>query len=238
MNNNQNLNPLMDKFNLMIEQSKDRMNCDKECQKEKKAKILKEEYLDSLKNQKYADDYIFNARKKYLTHTQGDAGYNDIINQEVKFKVEKFDDNMKKKIYEENESLSGLIKTYAISEDYYNNMKDYYETLKIENIYLKKQLGMDKNDILTNNRKTWYQNQGIDNQVYIYYVLAVLYFIAIVLFLFFIFMYPSHLSKVQLFFVWIGFIILFFVSPFILSFLIEIVYKIYSFLPKNVHLTI
>lgn len=238
MNNHQHLNPLLDKFNLMIEQSKDKMNCDKECQKERKSKLLKEEYLELVKNQKYADDYIFNARKKYLIHTQGDAGYNDIINQELKFKVEKFDENMKKKIEEENNLLNDLINTYGISEDYYNNMKDYYETLKIENIYLKKQLGMDKNDILTNNRKTWYQNQGIDNQIIVYYVLAVLYLIVAILFLFFIFIFPSSLSKLKLFFMWIGFIILFFVSPYILSYFIALVYKIIKLLPKNVHLTI
>ena len=62
-------------------------------------------------------------------------------------------------------------------------------------IYILKQLKDETNDILTNDRKTYYQDQGIDNlNLYYHYFFLLIYIIVVLCYLVYNFMYTSQLS--------------------------------------------
>jgi VIT1/CCC1 family predicted Fe2+/Mn2+ transporter len=127
------------------------------------------------------------------------------------------------------ETYNGLLINLA-------NVFDLYLKYKRENIELFKKLKEETSDILTNDRKTFYQDQGIDNLKFVYYyVILIIYVIAVLCYVAFSFLYPSNLSVLLRIVILIVMILLPFLSTWILGKIIEIMYDIYNLLPKNVN---
>ena len=107
---------------------------------------------------------------------------------------------------------------------------------KEENIKLLKKIKEETNDILTNDRKTYYQDQGIDNlKFYYHYFFLLIYIIAILAYIIYNFMYPSHISILLRVLFLALMVLLPFISTWILGKIISIIYDIYNWLPKNAH---
>ena len=119
----------------------------------------------------------------------------------------------------------------------FDNLKDTYNYYKTDNVTLSKNAKMSNSNITTNYRKTYYEDQNITslNSIY-YYILLIIYIIVVICFIIFSLIYPSQISlKIRLLLL-IVFISLPFVSTFILGKIIELIYWIFSLLPKNVYL--
>ena len=119
------------------------------------------------------------------------------------------------------------------------NVFDLYLKYTQENAILTKKLKDESNDILTNERKTYYQDQGIDNlKFYYYYFLLTIYIICVILFSIFNFIYPSQLSVKIRIGILVMLLLLPFISTWILAKIILFMYTIYELLPTNIHKTI
>ena len=90
-------------------------------------------------------------------------------------------------------------------------------------------------DISTNDRKSYYEDQSIENLRFYHKLFMGLYIIILIVFLVSIFMFPSSSSKGVLFAILIIFIIYPFVCNKIFLFLFDIYNSILSVLPKNVY---
>ena len=100
-----------------------------------------------------------------------------------------------------------------------------------------KQLKDDSSDVLTNERKTYYQDQGIDNlKFWYYYVLLTIYIIIVAGFGVFSFIYPSQMNWKYRFAILIGLCVLPFVSTYLLDFFLKLLHYLYELMPKNVRL--
>jgi hypothetical protein len=111
-----------------------------------------------------------------------------------------------------------------------------YLKYKKENAMLIKELKNTNNDVLTNERKTYYQDQESDIlKFYYYYIILIIYIICVVFFAIVSLLYPSQTSwKIRLF-VFIMLILLPFISTRLLGIIIYIIYEIYNIFPKNVY---
>ena len=127
------------------------------------------------------------------------------------------------------------IHTYNGLKINYDHIVELYKQYLDENKELSQQLKDDTSDVLTNDRKTFYEDQGITNLNYYYYILIVIYVIIVICFVIFSFIYPSQSSWKMKLGMLIGFIILPFFSTNILGYIIEFIYKIYDLLPTNIH---
>ena len=118
----------------------------------------------------------------------------------------------------------------------YENIVDLYKKYKRENEELFIELKDDTNDILTNDRKTYYQDQEVNSlNFYYYYFLITVYIICVISFGVFSLMYPSQsttTAKIIIFFILIA---LPFISTFILGIIIYLIYELYNLLPKNAY---
>jgi hypothetical protein len=139
-------------------------------------------------------------------------------------------DNEVNDIIANNDTLNGLLINY-------NNVVDLYNSYKTENIHLKNKFKNNTSDVLTNERKTYYQEQGLQTLNLYYYVLLVIYIITVIVFFVFIFIFPSSFNWKILIVIFIGLVILPFISTWILSLVVWIIYTIYGLLPKNVHVS-
>jgi len=226
----------LDKFNSMIDDATDAITCDSNCQKQRTSDDLKNKYLNAKTNLATAPNQAETAKKNYVIFTQGQLSYDEQLDNELKKKAKILTSFYAENFNKESQDVLTDTQTYAGLLTNLRNVFDLYVKYKEENIELFKQLKEETNDILTNERKTYYQDEGIENlKFYYYYFLITIYVICILAFGIFNFIYPSQISSKIRIVMFIILIILPFISTWILGKLVVLIYNIYGFLPTNVH---
>lgn len=222
----------LNKFNSFLDKATQVISCDSDCQKEKTEQELKVKYLDAQSNLSLAEPEFQVAKQNYYTYTSGVSGYNEIIENEFKKSANLIVANFKKKYQDEITKIKSQLETYNGLLINFRNIIELDEKYKKENNELYKKLKKNTNDILTNERKTYYEDQEIESlNSYYYYILWVIYVIVIICFIIFSLIYPSQ-GKLGLV---ILFIILPFISTWILGKIIFIIYWLFGLLPKNIY---
>jgi len=218
----------------LIKQEQELLTCGPDCQKFKKNEELKTNYINAQTNLIAAPDILKEAQKKFFMNAQGIAGYNDMIEEELKNKVDKIAKNMRVE-FEENiknaESLTGTYQTMSDQDDYLQELKEKYVK---ENILLAGKIRNILTDIVTNDRKTYYQSQNLTSSMNWYYLYAAIYAVLLIIFLVLIIKNNNYSWKIK------TVIFLFFLGyPF---FAYGIVLRILGFgqhvstiLPKNIY---
>ena len=234
MTNNCDMNT---KLNNLILQASQTISCDSTCQKEKTQEDLKKKYLDAQMNEASASNQVQTAKKNYVTFTEGTSGYNNVLESDLTLKATTITDLFQTNFNNEVDNITSNIETLNGLLINYNNVVDLYNSYKIENKHLNIKFKNNTSDVLTNERKTYYQEQGLQNLNFYYYVLLVIYIVIVIIFLIFIFIFPSSFNWKILAAIFVGFVILPFISTWLLSLVVWAVYTIYGLLPKNIHLS-
>lgn len=226
----------INKFNTLISQASDALLCNSECREQREADKLKQIYLNSQTNLASASNQVQVAEKNYVTFTQGTSAYNDLLDNQLQENAQQISDKFIDYFKADSQEIETQIETYHGLLLNFKNVAELYLKYKTENIQLVKNLKEQTNDVLTNERKTYYQDQKIHGlKEFYYYILLVIYIICLIGFIVFSIIYPSQTNwKVKLA-TFIGFILLPFLSTFILGNIINIIYKLYYMLPKNVY---
>ena len=228
---NNNLNDILDK-------TADDIVCGPTCQKQKKEDELHQQYLDAQNNFKTAPDQLKNATKNYYTFSQGELGYNKLVLRELKEKSNSIT------LLIANNFINYLKVTKTDLDNYSNTLKD---TTIVQNLNdeLEQKVFIMQNALLkhrttntTNNRKTYYEEQQIQNLYawkkifkYVFYLVVACLAIALLV-------SPSSLSFPKKIII----IIVLALYPFYILFIAKYVMKMYSkiifLLPKNVYANI
>ena len=234
MRNNRN-NVDVNKFNDFLDNANKVLSCDSNCQEQKKKDELKKKYLEAKTNLLTAPNQVETSYKNYLTYTKGDSAYNEYRDNELQQKAElvitTFKTNFNEGIEKAKESYdtySGLLLNFA-------HIVELYTKLVKENAVLTLEVKNKTSDVLTNDRKTYYEDQSIDNLSFYYYIILVIYIIFLIGFAVSIFVFPSASTRGTL----IGILVFFIIYPFIcvriFKFLYYIKDKIMGVLPKDVY---
>lgn len=234
MNNNNQFD--INKLNSLIESANEAINCDSECQHNKKSKQLKQKYLNAESNLILAKPKYDLAKQNYYTYVVGQNDYNKIIEEEITAKANLFIKTFKENYNVEKSKIISQLQTYSGLMINFNNIVDLYKKYKKDNIIMTKELADETNDILTNERKTYYEDQQNDSlNFYYFYFLLVIYYIIVICFCVFSLIYPSSFTwKIRLFLGFI-FIILPFIASQLLGTIIKLIYWLFDLLPKNVY---
>lgn len=235
-----NLNTFnLNNFNAFLEKAKQAVMCDSNCQKQKTAEELKQKYLASETNLASANNQVEVAEKNYLTFTQGELAYNNIKEDDLHKQAKLITTTFNQNFQNDSKQINYQIDIYNGLTVNFNNVLELYLTYKKENIELTKELKDNTSDVLTNERKTYYENQGIETlNFFYYYILLLIYFIFLVGYIATAMFYQSQLNWKIRFGILLLLVALPFISPWILAFIISIIYKIYELLPKNIHLSV
>ena len=229
----------LDKFNTMIDQATQAMTCDSNCQKQRTTNDLKQKYLNAQTNLASAPSQVSTAKKNYVIYSQGQSIYDDQVDKELTTKAKELASFYAENFNKESQSVLTDTQTYSGLLVNLRNVFDLYEKYKKENEELQEKIKEESNDILTNERKTYYQDEGIENLKFVYYYfLLSIYVICLILFAIFNFVYPSQFTWKIRVVMFIILLLLPFVSTWILGKLIMIIYNIYHVLPTNVHKTL
>jgi hypothetical protein len=226
-------------FNSFLESATQNIMCGKECQQKKTSQQLKQDYLNAQTNLITAPQQVEETQKNYVTFTQGEQAYNQLHSSQIQQKVTTISNTFQEKFNNEVSKIQNQIKGYSGLLINFKNVIELYINYKKDNVLLFKELKDETSDVLTNERKTYYEDQGIDNLKFIYYyILLSIYVLCVLCFFFFSLIYQTSFSWKIKFAILVAFIILPFISTYLLDFIIGLVYFLYSFIPKNVRLTI
>lgn len=235
--NNQQVNSL-DSFNSLMNQASQAMSCDSACQTKKTMDDLKQKYLNAQTNLETAPEQVSSSRKNYMVFTDGQPAYDDYLDKSLESSATQIATTFKTTFQESSGKMLSNLNTYGGLLTNLKNVEDLYVKYKLENVQLIKQLKDDTSDVLTNERKTFYQDQGIDTLKFLYsYFLITIYVICVISFGLLNFTSQSNFGGVVRGVILVGLIILPFVCTRILAVIINIFYQIYKVLPKNVHLS-
>lgn len=224
----------LNKFNTFLDKASQAIACDAECQKQQREDNLKTKYETAKTRLAMAEPEFQVAKKNYYTYVSGQAGYNEMMEQELGQKADTLVAKMKREYKEETdkvrvqlETLNGLV----LNAD---NVQELATKYKRENAQLARQLKDDASEVVTNERRTFYENQqneSLDN--YYYYFFLLVYVIMVVGFVVFSLMGGTS-WKTRL--LWIGVLVLLpWVSTWLLGCLVALVYGVVNLLPKNVY---
>lgn len=233
MNNQFDLN----KFNSFLDKATQIISCDSDCQKQKMEQELKDKYVKAKENLTLAEPEFETSKKNYYTYVSGQSGYNQMLEDELTQKVDTIVNRFKQQYQEEIHKLKTHLNTYNGLHMNVKNIEDLHIKYKIENKQLYSQLKESTSDILTNERKTFYEEQQNDSlNSYYYYILWILYIIVALVFAGFSLFYPSHFSSKSKIALFVFLIIYPFISTWILRKIATIAHFFINILPKNVYL--
>jgi len=237
----QNQQKLTNQINQLLEASSDSLLCGPSCQKERKIIELKEKYLSAQTNLQTAPIQLDEAREKYLVLKDGEAAYNKIRFQEL----EKEADSLKKQILEKfNEQIQNVnLMNHYLDAELTNaqNTEELLADYTIKDNVLKKELGDKVKDIITNDRKSYYENQELDRLKLWTNILNVIYIVFLILLTLEILFSESLKLPVKFVIIFI-----FYLYPFTINWIAillwkiitKIYYTIYYFFPKTSYLSI
>lgn len=223
------------KINSLLEKSSQIMACGPICQKQKTSNDLKQKYLNAQTNLITAPIQLNDAKRKYYVYTEGEAYYNNLNETELKNQVSQIASKLKEYL-DENvyiaHTMNNLYETTLLnSENGDILLKDYDE----KNNDLDNTITDMYGAILTNDRKTFYENEANEKLLSWYNLLWIIYYLLVLGFLIAIFLTQSKYSFLGKSVIFI--LILFY--PYYIHHIIKFLYYIYTniknIFPKNVY---
>jgi hypothetical protein len=181
-------------FNNLITQANESISCGPSCMEQKKSQELEKNYLDAQTNEVSAPQQLFTAKKEYITYTQGESGYNEYIDNELQKKSETITSSYQTKFNNSVNTIKSNINIYDGLLINFNNVVDLYKKYKKENYDLEKRLKITSSDTLTNDRKNYYEDQGINRLKTYYYFLLFVYVFIVFVFLLSIFLVKTDVK--------------------------------------------
>lgn len=224
-----------DNINELLNKSAESLLCGPACQKLKITDELKQKYLDAETNIKTAPIKLEQTKKNFYIYTEGRPFYDNKLEDELKQKAEKISELLGESFNDEVSSANTMnqyLNTALINSNYTIELfKKYTE----DNQELKLKLRDSRGDILTNDRKTYYET-GALNQLqawykfwwYIYYILVLVFVISV-------FISPSQLSNIKKAVTVVLLILYPYYVNYIVKWLISLYMRIYNNLPKNIY---
>ncbi len=224
-----------DKINELLEKSSQAIMCGPTCQKIKVTEDLKQKYLDAETNMQTAPIKLEQSKKNYYIYTEGRPYYDNMKEEELKTKAntisQMIEENFNNEVSNANTMNTYLNTALINSENTKELLKEYLEKNQILKLKLRDRHG----DILTNDRKTYYETEALERLQLWYSLFWWIYYLLVVTFILGLLLSPSNLSIIKKIFLAVFFVFF----PYIFHWVTILVYKIYhwflSKMPKNVY---
>ena len=164
------------------------VQCDAECQRQKRIIELKSAYQTAMKDETKDSDEVRLARKQYYTYTYGQNAFDGL---EEKALSKTADANIQK-LQTKHDELIKEIKEQKVNNKSYSialkNMDELLSKYQTSNNTILSSLDKQEDTLETSQRNVWYTNQRIDRLDYYGYfismVLNILLLISIVFFMY------------------------------------------------------
>lgn len=225
---------LTDQVNSLISQSNNHLMCGPACQEQKKISDLDEKYTNAQTNLKTAPDQLKTAKKDYYLALDGQAKYNQMVLDTATKDATTVVTSLQQKFDDTAKTTTNYIDIYDSLVTNHNYMNELSESYAEENHKMARILKKIRSDIITNDRKSYYEQQYIDGLESWYYWYRIIYIILIIIFIgLVIFKSTSNWIIKILLILFFIFYPLFITSVFV--YFLKLVKYLIGFFPKNVY---
>ena len=132
--------------------------------------------------------------------------------------------------------INNMLSSYNAQMTEYYYLFDLYTKYDDENEDYNKNTKKEFTDMLKNERKTYYEDQGIDSLHSYYYWLLVVYILTVIVCVISFLFFPSDWSPIRKIVMVMLLILLPFMSSYIMTVIIRLLHGVYNLLPKNAYL--
>lgn len=225
---------LTDQVNSLISQSNNHLMCGPACQEQKKLSSLEQTYTNAQTNLKTAPDQLKTAKKDYYLALDGQAKYNQMVLDNATKDATTVVTALQQKFEDTVKTTTSNIDIYESLVTNHNYMNELSESYTEENHKMARILKKVRSDIITNDRKSYYEQQYIDGLESWYYWYRIIYIILIIIFIgLVIFKSTSNWIIKILLILFFVFYPLFITAVFV--YFLKLVKYLIGFFPKNVY---
>jgi hypothetical protein len=222
MNTKTQLNDILNKAMAAVQVSP-------ETQRQQIQSDLQEKYLKAQTNMQTAPLELEKSKKDYYVFKSGEANYNTMREDELKQKAEQIKQQIANKFSEETSNAKTMNSYYNTQIINSGNSNELYEEYVKKNAVLEKTIKNSHGDVLTNDRKTYYENEAIDTAKLWHKFLMICYYILLVAYVISIFVSDTEMSRVKQFTILIALVL----YPFIIDAIVKWVLTNYTTLQED-----
>jgi len=222
-------------LNKLLAQSADALTCGPSCQNQKTADSLRTTYQAAQSNVMTAPIELSQAEKAYITYVDGTAGYNAILGSAITTQATNVCDKIQAEFNKQVDIATNLTTTYNSLYTNYTYVKELYHDYVNENAETHKHIGRLNSDVVTADRKTYYESQNYETLTKWYYIFRWIYIILLIAFFIGLFLAESDKSRIYKWTVFILLVIYPIVINYIIAYLLKTWSQLYTLLPKNIY---
>lgn len=223
----------LDKVNALLRQATETIGCDMDCQNANKKKELEKIFLDAKNDVVNAPLKLKTAAKNYYEFSSGDAGYNEYLDKELTAeaitKTTEFETKFNTNAANVEKSID-MLDGLSLNRE---NIVDSLKTFEEKNAKLSEQISDTENDTLMDERKMFYEEEGISGLGFYYNILSYFNYALIIIFVVLNFTNLSLYSFRQRLAIFILIATYPFFASKLFNWFLRIVEAIKNILPKN-----
>jgi len=216
-------------INALLAKSAEALACGPDCQKIKTKQELEQKYLNSQTNMITAPIQMEEARKNYYVFSKGEAAYNTILEDDLKKKADIIGKEITANFLEEVKKAITLNVYYNTDLINSKNTTELYSDYTRKNKYFEKIIKNMYGDILTQDRKTYYETQEYESLEFWYKMFLSIYYILVIIFLLGLIFSHNQLKISQKIGIFLLLVIYPFIVNYIFSFILGVLNKIKNF---------
>lgn len=233
------INQMIEQVNDALAKSESSLTCGPDCQAQQSIQTLRQIYLDAQLNLQTAPTTLSVAEKNYLVSTLGESGYSDYMTTRYSVQASQIGDKITssfEKVANESTKLSDIYETLYTNYDYLEDLYNNYATV---NTALKTDINNATGDVVTSDRKTYYESQNYSYLKNWYIVYKFVYIVIIIIFIIFLFVRKSEYSFVSRVFILILFILYpIYITQSVFWIWNKVILRIWELLPSNIYKSI
>jgi len=194
---NEDLNNSISQINSLIEKSTDSLLCNTECQNERTANDLKNQYEQAKLNYKNGKKQILYTEKNYYVFVNGENEYNEYIDNKLSVEADKLINKYKNEMNDYETNNQNLLDEIQLINENGENTYDLYNEYIKDNKFIKNKYNTYKSIVFTNFRKSYYQTNEYEKILnkYNYYFIFYYFFSCIYIFLLFVYGFKKYSLK-------------------------------------------
>jgi len=231
----QNQDSQINQVNQLIQAANQAITCGPACQEQTKIEDLQKKYLNAQANVATAPQQLVSAEKEYYTASKGAAYYSDFLKNQLQGRADILGNTLKTNFQKNIQLTTDFSQTYDSLSSNYQNILELFNGYVNSNESLKSEVNGVQKDIVTNDRKTYYEYENLSGMKNWYYLFKWIYIILVFVFIIGIFLVKNSYSLKYKFFLLVIFILYPFVIDFIVIYIIQLFLRLYSLLPTNIY---
>lgn len=229
------LSQQVSEVNKIIQVANQAITCGPECQAQKNIDDLQQRYLSAQANVATAPQQLEKAEKDYFTASKGYAYYSEFLKNQLQGKADIMGNTLKTNFDKNIQLTANFSQTYDSLSMNYKHILELFNGYVKSNESLKGEINSVQKDIVTNDRKTYYEYEHFNSMKNWYYLFKWIYILLVFVFILGIFFVRNTYSFSYKIFLVVLFLLYPFVIDFLVIYFIQLCHQIYSLLPTNIY---